>query len=41
MKTESVLLQNLFAHYRRLYARETGAAPYDVTDERQTGSRRY
>ena len=33
--------RDLFARYRRLYARETGAAPYDVTDERQTGSRRY
>ena len=33
--------RDLFARYRSLYARETGAAPYDVTDERQTGSRRY
>ena len=33
--------RDLFAHYRRLYAQETGVAPYDVTDERQTGSRRF
>ena len=33
--------RDLFAYYRRLYARETGLKVYDVTDERQCGSRRY
>lgn len=40
---ESLLLfrqRDLFAHYRRLYAAEYGVSVYDVTDERQTGSRR-
>ena len=40
---ESLLLyrqRDLFAHYRRLYAEEFGVSVYDVTDERQTGSRR-
>lgn len=33
--------RDLFAHYRRLYAEEFGVSVYDVTDERQSGSRRY
>lgn len=32
--------RDLFYHYRRLYAAEHGISVYDVTDERQTGSRR-
>ncbi len=32
--------RDLFAHYRRLYAAEHGVSVYDVTDERQSGSRR-
>lgn len=32
--------RDLFHHYRRLYSKEHGVAVYDVTDERQTGSRR-
>ena len=33
--------RDLFAHYRALYLREHPICVYDVTDERQTGSRRY
>lgn len=33
--------RDLFAHYRSRYAAEFGIHPYDVTDERQSGSRRY
>jgi len=33
--------RDLFAYYRRLFARETGLKVYDVTDERHCGSRRY
>ena len=33
--------RDLFAHYRALYAKEHGVSVYDVTDERQSGSRRY
>lgn len=33
--------RDLFHHYRRLYADEFGVKVYDVTDERQSGSRRY
>ena len=33
--------RDLFYHYRRRYAAEFGIRPYDVTDERQSGSRRY
>ena len=33
--------RDLFAHYRRLYAKGSGVSVYDVTDERQSGSRRY
>ncbi len=33
--------RDLFHHYRRLYAAEHGVSVYDVTDERQSGSRRY
>lgn len=33
--------RDLFAYYRRLFARETDIKVYDVTDERQCGSRRY
>ena len=33
--------RDLFYHYRRLYAEENRLSVYDVTDERQTGSRRY
>ena len=33
--------RDLFSHYRRLYAAEYGVSVYDVTDERQSGSRRY
>ena len=32
--------RDLFAHYRRLFAAEQGLSVYDVTDERQSGSRR-
>lgn len=32
--------RDLFHHYRRLYAAAFGGAPYDVTDERRSGSRR-
>ena len=32
---------DLLAHYRAAYLAETGISVYDVTDERQTGSRRY
>ncbi len=34
-------LRDLYAHYRRLYAREQGLKIYDVTDERLSGSRRF
>ena len=33
--------RDLFASYRRRYAAEFGVSVYDVTDERQSGSRRY
>ncbi|MBQ6544952.1 MAG: hypothetical protein IJL72_04365 [Lachnospiraceae bacterium] len=33
--------RDLFYHYRRLYVKEEGISVYDVTDERQSGSRRY
>lgn len=33
--------RDIFHYYRRLYAADTGLKVYDVTDERQTGSRRY
>ena len=33
--------RDLKYHYRRLYALEHGVHPYDVCDERQTGSRRH
>lgn len=33
--------RDLFAHYRRLFAAEHPVSVYDVTDERQSGSRRY
>jgi len=33
--------RDLFYHYRRLYAEEFNVRVYDVTDERQSGSRRY
>ena len=33
--------RDLFAYYRRLYAKGSGVSVYDVTDERQSGSRRY
>lgn len=33
--------RDLFYHYRRLFAKEYRISVYDVTDERQTGSRRY
>ena len=33
--------RDLFSHYRSLYAAEHAVAVYDVTDERQSGSRRY
>lgn len=33
--------RDLFYHYRRRCAAEFGVRPYDVTDERQSGSRRY
>ena len=34
-------VRDLFAHYRTLYAAEHGIRPYDVTDERFSGSRRF
>lgn len=33
--------RDLYAHYRRLYSRDHSLAVYDVTDERQSGTRRY
>ena len=33
--------RDLFSHYRKLYAAEHGVSVYDVTDERQSGSRIY
>lgn len=33
--------RDLVSHYRRLYAAEHRVSVYDVTDERQSGSRRY
>jgi len=33
--------RDLFYHYRRLFAADRGLEIYDVTDERQTGSRRF
>ncbi|MBQ8954354.1 MAG: hypothetical protein IJ048_09570, partial [Clostridia bacterium] len=33
--------RDLFAHYQKAYLKEMGLTPYDVTDERQSGSRRY
>ena len=33
--------RDLSYHYRRLFAKEFGVGVYDVTDERQSGSRRY
>ncbi len=33
--------RDLFAHYRRRFAQEFAVRVYDVTDERQSGSRRY
>ena len=33
--------RDLFHHYRKLYAEKHGVCVYDVTDERQSGSRRY
>lgn len=33
--------RDLFCHYRRRFTAEFGTRPYDVTDERQSGSRRY
>ena len=33
--------RDLFYHYRQLYAEEHVIKEYDVTDERQSGSRRY
>ena len=33
--------RDLFHHYRKLYAVEHSVSVYDVTDERQSGSRRY
>ena len=34
-------IRDLFHHYRTLYAAERSLMLYDVTDERQSGSRRY
>ncbi len=34
-------IRDLAQHYRTLYAREHGLEIYDVTDERQSGSRRF
>ena len=34
-------IRDLYHRYRRLYARERGLELYDVTDERQSGSRRF
>lgn len=46
--TKSVMVQTLCVpcgnhcrHYRLMFAKEFGISPYDVTDERQCGSRRY
>ena len=33
--------RDLFYHYRKLYEKDHGIQVYDVTDERQSGSRRY
>ena len=33
--------RDLYHHYRTLYAEEHGVSVYDVTDERQSGSRRF
>ena len=33
--------RDLFHRYRRMFAEEHGVSVYDVTDERQSGSRRY
>ena len=33
--------RDLFYHYRKLYEKDHGIQAYDVTDERQSGSRRY
>ena len=33
--------RDLFYYYRRLYAEEHRINVYDVTDERQTGTRRF
>lgn len=33
--------RDLFAHYQKMYIKENGLHLYDVTDERQCGSRRY
>ena len=33
--------RDLFAHYRAAYGKEFSLSPYDVTDERQSGSRRF
>ncbi len=33
--------RDLFYHYRQLYAEEHAIKIYDVSDERQSGSRRY
>ena len=33
--------RDLYAHYRRLFLRQFPQSLYDVTDERQSGSRRY
>ena len=33
--------RDLFARYRRMFSAEFGVRPYDVMDERQSGSRRY
>ena len=33
--------RDLAARYQKRWLREQGLTPYDVTDERQTGSRRF
>ena len=33
--------RDLFYHYQKAFLRDMGLTPYDVTDERQSGSRRY
>ena len=33
--------RDLFHHYQRMYIKEHNLTIYDVTDERQCGSRRY